>query len=587
MKIVNRYKRPVTMTVLAMTLASASSGLAQRQTRTNDRGAQTTRTQDQEPTRQVAPQPAERTRPVRPQQTPQQPPGGDGREVDFPTEYREITGVSNNETNRLWGAADIELLRLSGIDYADGVSEPSGENRASARAISNACAWQTGSIPSTVGASDMVWQWGQFVDHDIDLTDSAVPAEAFDVLVPTGDPYFDPNSTGSEVISLNRSFYVMTDGVRQQVNSITSYIDASNVYGSDEERAYELRMLDGSGKMKTSDGDLLPFNTAGLDNAPSGQIPSFFLAGDVRANEQVGLTAMHTLFVREHNHWVDLLSEADDLLTGDQLYQMARTIVAAEIQAITYREFLPVVLGDGAIPQYQGYNPNVNPSITNVFSTAAYRFGHTLLSPELLRLDANGQTIAEGNLALAQAFFSPSRITDEGGIDPLLRGLATQSCQELDTMLVDDVRNFLFGAPGSGGFDLATLNIQRGRDHGLLSFNGVRQAYGIPPARGFRDISRDADVQSRLAEVYTNTRDMDAWVGMLAEDHVDGAMVGLTIRAVLADQFTRLRDGDRFWYENDLPRNLIEMVEEQTLAAIIRRNTDIGDELQDDVFLAP
>ena len=184
-------------------------------------------------------------------------------------------------------------------------------------------------------------------------------------------------------------------------------------------RAYALRMLDGSGKMKTSDGNLLPFNTAGLDNAPSGQIPSFFVAGDVRANEQVGLIAMHTLFVREHNHWVDLLSVADDLLSGDQLYQMARTIVAAEIQAITYREFLPVVLGDGAIPAYRGYNASVNPGITNVFSTAAYRFGHTLLSPELLRLDANGQPIAEGNLALAQAFFSPNRITDEGGIDPV------------------------------------------------------------------------------------------------------------------------------------------------------------------------
>lgn len=57
--------------------------------------------------------------------------------------------------------------------------------------------------------------------------------------------------------------------------------------------------------------------------------------------------------------------------------------------------------------------------------------------------------------------------------------------------MVDDVRNFLFGEPGSGGFDLASLNIQRGRDHGLLGYNDVREAHGLTRAQGFEDVSSD------------------------------------------------------------------------------------------------
>ena len=63
-----------------------------------------------------------------------------------------------------------------------------------------------------------------------------------------------------------------------------------------------------------------------------------------------------------------------------------------------------------------------------------------------------------------------------------------------------------------------------------------------------------------------------------------GGLVGETWRAVLKDQFERLRDGDRFWYEGYLPRDMVRRVERQTLARIIRRNTGIGDELQDDPF---
>lgn len=509
------------------------------------------------------------------------------RAIDLPGEFRTIDGTGNNVAQPEWGSAEQPFLRFAPVDYADGVSTPAGPNRPSARAISNALCATTGAKPNTRGASDFVWQWGQFLDHDLDLTPVADPVEPFDVLVPAGDPFFDPAKTGTVAIGLDRSFYITVNGVREQINEITAYIDASNVYGSDSDRALALRDPNGSGRLLTSEGNLLPFNTEGLENAPTAHDPSFFVAGDFRANEQVGLTTMHTLFVREHNHWADALKASNPQLTGDQIYESARVIVAAEIQAITYREFLPVLLGSRAIPRYEGYDAKTNAGIANEFATSAYRFGHSMLSATLLRLDRKGNPIAEGNLPLAKAFFTPDLLTKEGGIDPILRGLASQQAQQIDPELVDDVRNFLFGAPGAGGFDLASLNMQRGRDHGLASYNKTRIAYGLKPAKTFSDITKDKAIQKRLASVYSNPDQIDLWIGSLCEPPFADAMVGETLAVLLRHQFLRLRRGDRFWYERYLNSELRTLIDRQTLAVIIRRNTEIGRELQDNVFLVP
>ncbi|HBP86519.1 MAG TPA: peroxidase, partial [Nitrospiraceae bacterium] len=274
-------------------------------------------------------------------------------------------------------------------------------------------------------------------------------------------------------------------------------------------------------------------------------------------------------------------------LTDDQIYERARAWVGGMIQVITYNEFLPVLLGPDALKPYIGYDSGVNPGIANEFSTAAYRLGHSMLSPELLRLRKNGRPIPEGSLALRDAFFSPWRITNEGGIAPLLRGLVHNRAQELDAYIIDDVRNFLFGQPGAGGFDLASLNLQRGRDHGLPGYNDVRLAYGLPPAITFGDITRNRDLQNRLEAAYGSVEKVDVWIGGLAEDHRRGAMVGELFYTILVNQFERLRDGDRFFYLNAFPNYQIKRLEETTLADIIRRNTNIGREIQDHVFLLP
>jgi hypothetical protein len=466
-----------------------------------------------------------------------------------------------------------------------------GQDRPSARAISNLVTVQPAPFTNDGGLTDYLWQWGQFLDHDLDLTEGNDPPEAADIAIPMGDPFFDPGFTGTVTMALNRSLYDLTTGTgpdnpRQQLNETTAWIDASNVYGSDQFRAAALRTLDGTGRLLTSPGDLLPFNTVGLPNG-GGDAPELFLAGDVRANEQSGLTAMHTLFVREHNRLAQEIALAEPGLDGEEIYQRARRIVGALMQVVTYNEFLPLLLGPDALPPYVGYRPNLDTRISNIFATAAYRFGHSTLSPVIKRLDAQGEEIQEGHLALRDAFFSPHRITDEGGIEPILRGLASQACQVPDPMVVDDLRNFLFGPPGSGGFDLTALNIQRGRDHGLPSYNDARRGLGLAPKATFADITSDPLMSQRIEEAYGDVERVDVWVGGLAEDPAPGSMLGELFTLVLVDQFTALRDGDRFWYQHSLSPEELAEVENTRLSDIIRRNTPIGDEIQDNVFLLP
>jgi hypothetical protein len=502
--------------------------------------------------------------------------------------FRTLTGRGNNLSNPDWGSAGVPLSRVAPAAYADGIAEPAGTHRPGAREISNMLFAQSDSLPNDRQLTDIVWLWGQFLDHDLDLTGAAQPAEPFPIPVPPGDPVFDPFGTGTMFLPFSRSLYAPAGSTpaRQQINQITAFIDGSNVYGSDEARARALRTLDGTGRLATSAGDLLPFNTAGLPNEPSSADAGLFLAGDVRANEQVGLTALHTLFVREHNYWAGRLGRPN--LSGDEIYQRARAMVGAIIQSITYNEFLPAVLGPGALARYQGYRESVNPGIANEFSTAAYRFGHSMVPPTLLRLDRSLQPIPAGDLKLVEAFFNPREIIDNGGIDPILRGAAHQVAQEVDARLVDGIRNMLFGMPGTigSGTDLASLNIQRGRDHGVSDYNSVRRALGLPPARSVADITADDETQLQLLLLYPDVNDIDLWVGGIAEDHVAGALVGETFWHLIRNQFTALRDGDRFWYEYQMSMSDRRAVERTRLIDVIRRNTGIGGEVPENLWQA-
>ena len=388
----------------------------------------------------------------------------------------------------------------------------------------------------------MLMQWGQFVDHDISLVPMAVSAARFSdgrfcnetcdnqaPCFPIHVPLGDPRIRRHRCIGVTRSSSVCGSGApsvlfnqvsyREQINEITSYIDGSQVYGSTEEETHNLRDfvsnrgLLRSGLIMPSGKSLLPPNRGEpVDcqvDATKLHVPCF-QAGDFRVNEQLGLLSTHTLWMREHNRIAEELVRYNPHWDADVLFHEARKILAAQLQHITYTAWLPKILGPVGLDMlgpYTGYDPNVDATISNAFATAAFRFGHTLINPVMYRLNATLQPIKGGNLPLHQAFFAPFRIVEEGGIDPVVRGLFGRAAKKLvpGEIVNTELTEKLFKLANEVALDLVGLNIQRGRDHGLPSYNEYRKFCGLTYAHTFDDFSREiknATVRRKLQELY-------------------------------------------------------------------------------------
>ena len=444
------------------------------------------------------------------------------------------------------GATGAQQDRLAPASYPDGGATMAGADRPNAREISNTVFLQLDAngdfidMPNPGGASSLMWVWGQFLDHDMDQTSTNSSAGTAPVPIPADDPVFTPGGnlgfTRSDPIAGTGT---SVDNPRQYNNDISSYLDSSNIYGSTQARLDALT-VPGTAKLRLSGSDTIAF---AFNDPVFGSGP---ITGDGRADENIALLSMHAIFAREHNRIVDVLAQLDPTLSTAELFEGARSRVEAIMQAITYNEFLPVLIGENAIPAYTGFKSGVNPAILLEFSTAIYRLGHTMLSPVIERMNENGTEHSLGNIALRNAFSVRGEV-ERTGTEAIMRGMSTTFSQDVDTFMVEDVRSFLRGGGGPGQ-DLATLNIQRGRDHGLPTYNDMRVALGLAPKESFSQLTSDPVMAARLAQAYGNDiSKLDLWVGGLAENPVGGGMVGETFRAVLIEQFVRLRDGDPFW----------------------------------------
>nr|8OGI_B Chain B, Eosinophil peroxidase heavy chain [Homo sapiens] len=356
--------------------------------------------------------------------------------------------------------------------------------------------------------------------------------------------------------------------VRNQINALTSFVDASMVYGSEVSLSLRLRnrtnylgLLAINQRFQDNGRALLPFDN--LHDDPclltnrSARIPCF-LAGDTRSTETPKLAAMHTLFMREHNRLATELRRLNPRWNGDKLYNEARKIMGAMVQIITYRDFLPLVLGKArarrTLGHYRGYCSNVDPRVANVF-TLAFRFGHTMLQPFMFRLDSQYRASApNSHVPLSSAFFASWRIVYEGGIDPILRGLMATPAKlnRQDAMLVDELRDRLFRQVRRIGLDLAALNMQRSRDHGLPGYNAWRRFCGLSQPRNLAQLSRvlkNQDLARKFLNLYGTPDNIDIWIGAIAEPLLPGARVGPLLACLFENQFRRARDGDRFWWQ--------------------------------------
>jgi hypothetical protein len=477
------------------------------------------------------------------------------------SEFRTIDGSGNNQANPTEDTPGTGEGRIAPANFAVGTTDGlvDGPNP---RTVSDVVSSgpNAENIDPT-GLSAMMYVWGQFIDHDLDLSPQG--GSDISINVPSGDPTLADGS----VIPLTR---FMTGTAE---NVVTGWLDGSMIYGSDPATAASLRLPDGH--LATSSGDNLPI------------VNGAFIAGDVRATENPDLTAITTLFVREHNHWVDELSKENPAWTGDQLYQEARAIVVAEIQNITYTEFLPHLLGEDAISSYTGYKPSTDARITQEFSAAAFRFGHSIVSGTETKLATDGTTVL-ATQSLADAFSdTPSQVEANGGVDALLRGIVHDNSQANDVYAVDELRNLLSASPDT--IDLIAIDIQRERDLGLGTLNETRAALGLSQYSSFSQITSDPTVAAHLQQVYGTVDNVDLFIGGLAEDHVAGAMVGSTFESILVNQFTALRDGDRFWWQNEpFDTQTKQIIANRSLADIIGDNTDVPNGvLSEDVFVVP
>jgi hypothetical protein len=610
---------------------------------------------------------------------------------DFASDFlvQSLDGSGNNPLHPEWGRVGRDYARVAPARYADGLGQPvDGPNprRVSNRTFNDVHQ----NIFSERRVSQWGFTWGQFLDHSFGLREQ--DGENQDIPFDKADPIEEfTNDLGA--IPFTRSKASPGSGVsspRQQVNTVSSYIDAWAVYGGTDRRLDWLRegpadgdlgnngarllLPDGQLPRRDSRGDPASAPASDVDGRLRAQPDRAAVAGDVRVNENIALQATHTLFAREHNRIVSLLPGS---LPEELKFQIARRVVIAEQQYVTYNEFLPAL--GVQLPAYHGYNPFTDATLSNEFATVGYR-AHSMLHGELelateaarytpAQLDAfraQGIEVAVGDdgqqvsltIPLNVAFFNPD-LVGQLQLGPLLRGIGSESEYRNDEQIDNQLRSVLFQVPVPGNpdcldgpglpqcfhsvLDLAAIDIARGRDHGMPSYNQLRKAHGLAPKSSFQEVTgessesfpsdpeltpgdeindpdsldfvklldrdgnevppgtpeaedsvvtgiRRTPLAARLKALYGSVDDLDAFVGMVAEPHLAGTEFGELQLAIWRKQFRALRDGDRFFYLNDPGlseiRQLFGIDFRHTLAELIAANTDIPlSDLNANVFL--
>ncbi|XP_007894576.2 eosinophil peroxidase [Callorhinchus milii] len=524
--------------------------------------------------------------------------------------YRTFSAECNNKNNPRLGSSNTPLARWLPPRYEDGVSLPlgwtpgklhSGFPLPLVREVSNSILKiHNNEVISDDTASHILVQWGQWIDHDMTLNPLSGSLETFNdgircentcvqqspcfpIKIPPNDTRIPDTNT---CMPFYRSAPACGSGklgtlfgdvnTREQINALTSFLDMSEVYGSTDCIANKLRNLSNelgllAVNKEFTDKKLehLPFNTIST-NLCGRQEESCaidktktpcFISGDVRVNEQLGLLAFHTLFLREHNRLARELKKLNPHWSGETVYQEARKIMGAFQEIIIYRDYIPRVIGEQEmekhISNYNGYDETIDPRIANVFATAAFRFGHLSIQPTLFRFDENYQSDpTNGNLMLHKAFFTPWRAIKEGGIDPILRGMMGNPAkrQIAGKMMPDELRENLFKLTSHLSLDLGSLNLQRSRDHGMPGYNAWRRFCGLSAPRNVIELTqivKSMDLAKKLLSLYGTPENIDVWLGGISESFVQGGRVGPLFACIIGKQFKKLRDGDRFWWENE------------------------------------
>ncbi len=557
-------------------------------------------------------------------------------------DFRSLDGSGNHHDDPMLGAAFGPYSRTAPARYADGISQPvehPGERRVSNRVFDDLGE----NIHSSRGVTHWGYAWGQFILHD--MSRGAIGDERADLELEADDPLerFESDLDAIPFVRSEPGTQSDPEGARTHINELSSYLDGSGIYGTSPEQLDWLRAgpLDGDPTNNSpyllTEELMLPTAAARPGTSPptmelTGRLRSdpsaAFIAGDARANENWALTSLHTLFVREHNR---IVSELPDDLLPEARFQIARRVVIAELQWITYHEYLPAMGVE--LGAYDGYDESADPTITDEFATAAFRM-HSQVHGELRLTDTYGGLSSDALAALAAegihpttgdeleifvpldvAFANPTLLRAVG-VDAVLQALTWDVGYANDSTIDDALRSVLFevAAPGAdpavclrgrvdpscfrGVVDLAAIDIARGYDHGLPTYNQLRIAYGLEPVTSFAELTGEAtdelppgmtiddpeimritqrydrdgqpipqpnDARSaaitrverttttaaRLRALYGDIDELDAFTGMQVEVRVPESELGELQAAIWQAQFRSLRAGDRWFCEGD------------------------------------
>lgn len=607
-------------------------------------------------------------------------------------EVPRLDGSGNNLANPNWGRAGQPYTRVAPANYTDGRSAPvTGPN---ARYISNRVMNDEHvNIFSEHRVTGWGWTWGQFLDHTFGVRQDS--SEPFNIPFDRADP-LESYRNDFGTVQMNRSAAAPgtgTTNARQQVNTESSYLNGAVVYGNTNDRLEWMRtgpvnnnmadngptlMMPG-GYLPTADarGDAATAPKFDVDGRLRANPAKGYVAGDGRANENLNLAATQTLFAREHNR---IVSRLPNTLTSEEKFQIARRIVMAEQQYITYQEFLPSL--GVTLPAYTGYKPGVNAALSNEFAAAGYRMHSSIHSETEIETNASRYTRAQLDrfraegiivepdgddialvLPLNTSFFNPT-LLPELQLGPMLQSIGNEAQYRNDEQFANALRAVLFQVPVPGNpecvsdvpeqpqcfqgvSDLAAIDIARALDHGLPSYNALRRAYGLAPKTSFTSITGEATdrfpsdpaltpgreiddpdsldmvalsdidgepidladedavegegteqvrrttLAARLRAIYGSVDRIDPFTGIIAEQHLPHSDLGELQTAIWRKQFLALRDGDRFFYGNQVTE--LNTIAQQygidfrrTLKDIIVANSDADPTaMSDNVFLLP
>ncbi|KAL2093373.1 hypothetical protein ACEWY4_010685 [Coilia grayii] len=491
-------------------------------------------------------------------------------------EVQRYDGWYNNLAYHNRGAAGESLTRLLPARYSDGVYQPRGEPELpNPRVVSNVVARGPSGLSSSRNQTVLSLFFGYHVVSEVlEARRPGCPPEFMHISVPEGDPVFHWNATPAPLLRFHRGQWDHDTGKspnnpRTQVNHVSSWIDGSSVYGSSSSVSDALRSFSG-GLLASGAESKLPRESRGGSLMWSAPDPStnqigphgLYELGNAWANENVFTLAEGVVWFRYHNYLASQLHQLHPDWSDDQLFHTARKRLIATLQNIAVYEWLPSYLGK-SLPPYQGYQKHVDPGVSPEFAAAAARFGLTMAPSGVYMRDtschykmfANGDGRSSPAMRLCNSFWSrqnPNLRTAQD-VDELILGMSSQIAEREDNIVVEDLRDYMYGTLRFSRSDAVAMTIQRGRDFGLPSYSEVRDALGLSPLDTWADLNPKLNhthpqLFQDLSALYGNDLSrLELFPAGLLES--EGAP-GPVFSALIADQFQRIRNGDRFWFEN-------------------------------------